>query len=99
MRMGINAANSWFRRVAAERRAQVRVRPSEENHPDEADRLAVRAALRELPQRQRTALILRFYVDLSVEDTAGVMRCSPGTVKAHTAKGVAALRRQGLTDA
>ncbi|HXF56459.1 MAG TPA: sigma factor-like helix-turn-helix DNA-binding protein [Actinomycetota bacterium] len=49
-------------------------------------------ALWGLPPRQRAALVLRFYEDLSERDTADVMRCRPGTVKALVARGLEALR-------
>jgi RNA polymerase sigma-70 factor (sigma-E family) len=49
--------------------------------------------LARLPSGQRTVLVLRFYCDLSVDQAARVLRCSPGTVKSQTAKGLAALRR------
>jgi RNA polymerase sigma factor (sigma-70 family) len=39
------------------------------------------AALRKLPRRQREALVLRYYLDLSIEETAQAMGVSPGTVK------------------
>ncbi|WP_018349694.1 sigma-70 family RNA polymerase sigma factor [Longispora albida] len=55
--------------------------------------LEVRAALRDLPDRQRATLVLRFYLDLSVTDTAEALRCSEGTVKSQTARGLEALRR------
>jgi RNA polymerase sigma-70 factor (sigma-E family) len=55
--------------------------------------LDVRAALARLPPRQRATLVLRFYCDLNVYQTAQVLDCSPGTVKSQTAKGLDALRR------
>jgi len=55
-------------------------------------RAAVIAALRSLPTRQREALVLRFYLDLSEEQVASAMRISQGAVKSHTARGKAALR-------
>ena len=57
-----------------------------------ADRLLVREALARLSDRQRTALVLRYLDDLSVEQTADLMRCSPGTVKKLAARGLTALR-------
>ena len=51
------------------------------------------AAIRALPGRQREALVLRFYLDLSQEETARVMGISTGTVKSATSRAVAALGR------
>jgi RNA polymerase sigma factor (sigma-70 family) len=56
------------------------------------ERSAVIAALRGLPSRQREALVLRFYLELSEEEVAAVMKISRGAVKSHTARGQAALR-------
>jgi RNA polymerase sigma-70 factor (sigma-E family) len=60
--------------------------------PDVAERLALRAALAAVPPRQRATLVLRFWADLSVEETAQVLGCSAGTVKSQTARGLATLR-------
>jgi RNA polymerase sigma-70 factor (sigma-E family) len=57
---------------------------------DTRDRL--RRALISVPPRQRAAIVLRFYEDLSEADTAKAMGCSVGTVKSQTAKGLARLR-------
>ena len=43
-------------------------------------RLHLGEALAAIPPRQRTALVLRYYCDLSVEQTAEIMGCSPGTL-------------------
>ena len=53
---------------------------------------AVRAALAGLPPRMRAAVILRHWLDFSVEETADLLNCTQGTVKSQTAKGVARLR-------
>ncbi|GAB3969025.1 sigma factor-like helix-turn-helix DNA-binding protein [Plantactinospora veratri] len=38
-------------------------------------------------------LVLRYFQDLTIEDTAAALNCSTGTVKSQTAKGLATLRR------
>jgi RNA polymerase sigma-70 factor (ECF subfamily) len=57
-----------------------------------AERDALRRALMALPVRQRTAVVLRHYTDLSEADTAITMECPVGTVKSLTARGLATLR-------
>ena len=54
---------------------------------------AVAAALRKLPRRQREAVVLRYYLDLTVEETARVMGVSQGTVKSATHRALAAVGR------
>jgi RNA polymerase sigma-70 factor (sigma-E family) len=56
------------------------------------ERHAVVAALRELPDRQREAIVLRYYADLSEAEIAAAMGISRGAVKSHTARGMSALR-------
>jgi RNA polymerase sigma-70 factor (sigma-E family) len=56
------------------------------------ERSAVIAALRELPARQREAIVLRYYADLSEAEIAAAMKISRGAVKSHTSRGMAALR-------
>ena len=53
---------------------------------------AVAAALYGLPMRQREAIALQYYADLSEIETAGAIGLSLGSVKAHTARGIAELR-------
>lgn len=57
------------------------------------DRAALRQALAVLPRRQREVMVLRFFADLSVAETAAALRMSEGTVKAHTSRAVARLRQ------
>jgi len=49
-------------------------------------------ALAALAPRQRAVIVLRYYCDLSIEDTATALHCAPGTVKSQTSYGLAALR-------
>ncbi|GAA0931358.1 SigE family RNA polymerase sigma factor [Virgisporangium aurantiacum] len=66
-------------------------RPADPGPSDDRD--LIMDALRRLPKGQRTVLVLRYFADLSVEDTADAMGCSPGTVKSQTARALAAIRR------
>ena len=56
------------------------------------ERTAVVSALRSLPPRQREALVLRYYGDLSEAQIASAMGISRGAVKSHTARAIASLR-------
>jgi RNA polymerase sigma-70 factor (sigma-E family) len=56
------------------------------------ERDPLRIALAGLPRSQRTVLVLRFACDLSVDETAAMLGCSPSNVKGHTSRGLAALR-------
>jgi RNA polymerase sigma-70 factor (sigma-E family) len=66
---------------------------------DLADELAVgqavRAAVRELPARQRAALVLRFYEDLPDAAVAAILGCSPTTVRSQIARALTRLRKVG----
>ncbi|MFG2885855.1 SigE family RNA polymerase sigma factor [Streptomyces sp. NPDC048297] len=62
------------------------------------DRGALLTALAQLPARQREAVVLRYWEDLTETQAAEAMGCSVGTVKSNTAKGIAKLRAiPGLT--
>jgi RNA polymerase sigma-70 factor (sigma-E family) len=79
----------WWRRehVAAEL-----PEPPPDVGPDLTERLHLLALLDRLPAKRRAVLVLRFLDDLGVEETAEIVGCSPGTVKTHTARGLADLR-------
>ena len=94
-RVALNLAGSHFRRRAYERRARERLAartPVAHHDPDTAVNVAVRDAVAALPPRQRTALVLRYFSDLSVAEVAAHMGCAEGTVRALTSQAVAALR-------
>jgi RNA polymerase sigma-70 factor (sigma-E family) len=57
------------------------------------ERRAVMAALRRLPSRQREALVLRFYLDLSTEEAATTMGISPSSVRSATHRALTSLGR------
>jgi RNA polymerase sigma factor (sigma-70 family) len=57
-------------------------------------RQQVVAALRKLPPRMRTVLVLRFFEDLSEAEVAAALGCSVGTVKSQTSRGLERLRDQ-----
>lgn len=93
----VNLANSHFRRRKIERRYQERessMLKTTSQDPDIPSREAAREALLQLAPRQRTALVLRFYVDLSEAQTAEIMGCRRGTVKALVSQGLGKLRTQ-----
>jgi RNA polymerase sigma factor (sigma-70 family) len=57
--------------------------------------IVVRDAVLALPPRQRAAIVARYFGQLSETETADVLGCAEGTVRALTAQGVASLRRNG----
>jgi RNA polymerase sigma-70 factor (sigma-E family) len=95
----VNLARSYYRHRKVERSYLERTAPAGRTAqaapmPDVEDRDALWHALERLPVRQRTALVLRFYEDLSERQIADVMRCPVGTVKSLVSRGLAALRTQ-----
>ncbi|HET7173885.1 MAG TPA: SigE family RNA polymerase sigma factor [Nocardioidaceae bacterium] len=68
--------------------------PSPEQHVlRTATREAVMGALRELPQRQREVLVLRYFSELSEAEIADALGISRGAVKSHASRGTASLRQ------
>jgi RNA polymerase sigma-70 factor (sigma-E family) len=88
------AADGWRRRQSWRAKVPLLSQPASVPDPtgavDERDRLI--RLLRDLPPRQRTAIVLRYWEDLSEEDAAHAMGCSPGSVKSAASRGLARLR-------
>ena len=94
----LNLARAHFRRQRIERLAIARhvrlARPSQEQPPDVGERERLWHALQRLPFRQRAALVLRHYEDLSEKDTARALGTSVSGLKALAFRGTQALRAQ-----
>jgi RNA polymerase sigma-70 factor (sigma-E family) len=86
----VNACRSQHRRATREQRTRDRVGPVSATVL-EADEM--RDALASLPYRQRAALVLRFYDDLSEAETAAALGCRPGTVGSLVHRGLAQLKK------
>lgn len=95
-RVGLNLANSHLRRLMAERRARRLQGPLDliEIGPDVAAAHAVRSAVAALPRRYKTAIVLRFYLDLPFAEIAELMDASEPTVRSLTRRGIARLRKE-----
>ena len=96
-RMIVNEHVSGWRRYR--RRETLRAEMPQISVADVADDLAVgeavRAAVRQLPARQRAALVLRFYEDLPDAAVAAILDCSPATVRSQIARALTRLRKVG----
>lgn len=89
----VNLARSALRRRLVARRLAP---PPERHTVDDAayatvERDALVRALRTLPRREREALVLRYFGDLSEAQTAEAMGCAVGSVKGYTSRGLARL--------
>jgi RNA polymerase sigma-70 factor (ECF subfamily) len=71
---------------------------AEEDALERIDHEQVRAALLQLPVEQRSALILRYYHDLSYDEIAQVLACPIGTVRSRLHNGLARLKRVLATE-
>ena len=97
-RVMVNLRTSWWRRSRDLERSTdvIPERPWRAGAPGEEDAVVesqvLLAALRDLPVRQRAAVVLRYWCDLSEADTAAAMECSVGTVKSNASRGLAQLR-------
>lgn len=91
------AADSWRRRGAWHRVPRLLPsQPSDGTGPDPVTTVDLRdalvRALRELPPRQRTVVVLRYWEQLTQAETAELLGCSEGTVKSTASRGLSRLR-------
>lgn len=91
-----NEAKSKLRRRYLERREAAKRSGDERGviavDDGAADRDQVWRAIQRLPERQRQAVVLRYYEDLSEAETAEILGCSVGTVKSQVSRGIARLQ-------
>jgi RNA polymerase sigma-70 factor (sigma-E family) len=91
----VNTYCTWYRRRWRYELPRD-VLPDAADRRDPADEVAatdeLARALLALPRRHRAVVILRFYDDLSVDQTAAVLGCPPGTVTSLSARALAKLR-------
>lgn len=91
----VNLSRMHFRRKRVERtylnREQQRFQ-EEATSPDLDIREDLWQALLQLPERQRVAIVLHFYEDLSEQQASEVLRCRPGTYRSLVSRGIAQLR-------
>jgi RNA polymerase sigma-70 factor (sigma-E family) len=94
----INLCRKHWRRLGRERsfirREGMAIAARASMQPDVARRDALQRALDRLPYRQRAALVLRFYEDLSERQTAHALGCAVGTVKSLVSRGLRTLREE-----
>lgn len=92
----VNLVRKHWRRTGRERAFLRREGPSiarrTATQPDIAGREALWRALDRLPYRQRAALVLRFYEDLSERQAAEALGCAVGTIKSLVSRGLQTLR-------
>jgi RNA polymerase sigma-70 factor (sigma-E family) len=90
----VNLSASHFRHQAVVRAYERRYAGIEHatREPDVIEHEAMRKALLGLPERQRAAIVLRFYEDLPEAEVAEILRCRPGTVRSLVTRGVQAMR-------
>jgi RNA polymerase sigma-70 factor (sigma-E family) len=93
-RLMVNSHLSWRRRLASGE--QVLASVPDRAGPHDQDRVAdsedLRRSLLQLSPRMRTAVVLRYFEDLSQAETAQLMGCSVSTVNNHVTRGLAVLR-------
>ncbi|MET7707231.1 SigE family RNA polymerase sigma factor [Micromonospora sp. NPDC005413] len=100
-RVMVNTSTSWWRRRwHGERPTEVLPeRAGVDEIEQQLDRDLLWRHLKELPNRQRAVLVLRYYEDMSEAQTAAMLDISPGTVKSQASRALATLRRRMGADA
>lgn len=95
-KMVLNEFLSWRRRSLRQTPANSAAEQSASRAPDHADlyteRHALLAEIGKLPRRQRAVLVLRYYEDRDDAEIAELLGCTPGTVRSHASRALAALR-------
>ncbi|MCP3996421.1 MAG: sigma-70 family RNA polymerase sigma factor, partial [bacterium] len=94
-RVVVNRSTSVLRRGVTEIKAIPRLRAGMRHIPElEPEAAGVWDEVRALPRRQAQAIALFYLEDLSLDQIADVLECSPGTVKAHLRRGRERLSRK-----
>ena len=95
-KMMLNEFLNWRRRSSRQIPAGGMASEPASIAPDHAaeydEREALLAELGKLPRRQRAVLVLRYYEDRGNSEIADLLGCSPGTVRSHASRALAALR-------
>ena len=103
-RINLDGVDAYARRVILRlaidesrrphRRAEVSAEPPERSSPtpDSDAVMDVRVALQQIPARQRAVLVLRYFHELTVAESAEVLRVTQGTIKSQTARGLDKMR-------
>jgi RNA polymerase sigma-70 factor (sigma-E family) len=93
----VNLAKMHWRRKRVERSIVEGQRPTAaggSHLPDIEGYEEIKAALLRIKPRQRAAIVLRFFEDLSEAQTADVLGCATGTVKSLVHRGLQAMRTE-----
>ncbi|MFC6695487.1 SigE family RNA polymerase sigma factor [Nocardioides daphniae] len=85
-------ASWWRRKWNGERPSEEMPEPAPHRDGDSDSAHDLWVALGRLPRRQQAVVVLRFYEDLSVQETADALHVTPGTVKSQLSKALAHLR-------
>jgi RNA polymerase sigma-70 factor (sigma-E family) len=93
VRTALNTGATWWRRRNKETALTSHDIPATDS-PGTGPDAAVLAVLRRLPVRQREVIVLRVFLDLDVDTTARQLGIAPGTVRAHQARAMTALRSE-----